>query len=150
MLKSEDPACYNKTNQVSKRLQFILRAKKLEPAYQSQTGNAGNSHGQGLVGSLNSYYSNGNNNSKKAIGIHRLARQQVCMYITLFCTFLCSHWTTTMWNFLISHFVEDANTRQWLSFSFSKRWYSPLEFTSRKICQQFWGIEWDGNKCDQV
>ena len=36
-----------------------------------------------------------------------------------FCTLLCRHCRTTTWNCLISRFVEDVNTRQLLSFSFS-------------------------------
>ena len=47
-----------------------------------------------------------------------LAKQQLCMRITLFCTFLCRHYTTTTWNFLISRFKEDVNTRQLFSFYF--------------------------------
>ena len=66
----------------------------------------------------------------------RLAKQQLCTYITLFCTFLCRHCTTTTWNCLFSCFVEDAsgNTRQ-LCFSFPELWYSLLEFNSCKIFQ---------------
>ena len=65
----------------------------------------------------------------------RQAKQQLCTCITLFFTFLCRRCTTTTWNCLISRFVEDGNTRQQLSFSFPKLWYSPLEFNSKKICQ---------------
>ena len=65
----------------------------------------------------------------------RLAKQQLCTCITLFCTFLSRRCTTTTWKCLISRFVEDGNTRQQLSFSFPELWYSPLEFNSRKICQ---------------
>ena len=58
-----------------------------------------------------------------------LAKQQLCTCITLFCTFLCSHCTTTTWKWLISRFVEDANTRQRLPFSFPELlkngWSSP-------------------------
>ena len=52
----------------------------------------------------------------------RLAKQQLCTCITLFCTFLCSHCTTTTWKCLISRFVKDVDTRQWLSFSFPELW----------------------------
>ena len=38
---------------------------------------------------------------KKKIHRSRLAKQQLCTCITLFCTFLC-RCTTTTWNFLIS------------------------------------------------
>ena len=64
----------------------------------------------------------------------RLAKQQICTCITLFSTFLCRHCTTTTWNFLFSRFVEDVNTRQRPSFSFTELRYSLLEFNSRKIC----------------
>ena len=59
--------------------------------------------------------------------------KQLRKCITLFCTFLCRHCTTTTWKCLISRFVEDVNTRQWLSFSFPELWCSLLEFNSRKI-----------------
>ena len=49
----------------------------------------------------------------------RLAKQQLCTCIMLFCTFLRSHCTTSTQKCLISHFVEDGNTKQQLSFSFS-------------------------------
>ena len=64
-----------------------------------------------------------------------LAKQQLCTCITLFCTFLCRRCTTTTWKCLISRFVEDRNTRQQFSFSFTELWYSPLEFNSKKIWQ---------------
>ena len=65
----------------------------------------------------------------------RLAKQQLCTCITLFCTFLCRHCTTTMWNVLIPPFLENMNTRPRLSFSFPELRYSLLEFNSRKYCQ---------------
>ena len=65
----------------------------------------------------------------------RLAKQPLCMCITL-CTFLRRHRTFTTWNFLISRFVEDVNTRQRISFfSFSELRYSLLELNSRENCQ---------------
>ena len=67
----------------------------------------------------------------------RLAKQQLCTCITLFCTFLCRHCTTTTWKCLISRFVENANTRQQLYFSFAELWYSLLEFNSRKKLPTF-------------
>ena len=73
----------------------------------------------------------------------RLAKQQLCTCITLFCTFLYRHCTTTAWNFLISPFLENMNTRQRLSFSFPELRYSLLEFNSRKIAN-IWRIERDG------
>ena len=63
----------------------------------------------------------------------RLAKQQLCTCIKLFCTFLCRHCTTRTWKCLISRFVEDGNTRQQLSFSFAELWYSPLESASKKL-----------------
>ena len=79
----------------------------------------------------------------------RLVKQQLCTCITLFCTFLCRHCTTTTWKCLISRFVENANTRQQLYFSFAELWYSLLEFNSRKNCQHLtnW-TRW--NKRDKV
>ena len=50
----------------------------------------------------------------------RLAKEKLCTCITLFYTFLCCRCMTTMWNCLIWRFVEDVNTRQWPSFSFSE------------------------------
>ena len=50
----------------------------------------------------------------------RLAKEKLCSCITLFYTFLCCRCMTTMWNCLIWRFVEDVNTRQWPSFSFSE------------------------------
>ena len=79
----------------------------------------------------------------------RLAKQQLCTCITLFCTFLCRRCTTTTWMCLISRFVEDVNTRQRLCFSFPELWYSLLEFNSSKIYQHLtnW-TRW--NKRDKV
>ena len=65
-----------------------------------------------------------------------------------FCTFLSCHCTTTAWNFLLSRFVEDRNTRKWHSFS-PELQYSRLEFNSKPIRQHFvtWG-RW--NKLDKI
>ena len=52
----------------------------------------------------------------------RLAKQQLCTCITLFCTFLCRRCTTTTWKCLISRFVEDVKTKQQLSFSLPELW----------------------------
>ena len=49
----------------------------------------------------------------------RLAKQQLCTCITLFCTFLCRCFTTTTLKCLISRFVEGVYTRQRLAFFFS-------------------------------
>ena len=62
----------------------------------------------------------------------RLAKQQLCTCITLFCTFRSRHCTTTTWKCLISRFVEEVNSRQQLSFSFPGHCgQSPLEFNSK-------------------
>ena len=66
----------------------------------------------------------------------RLAEQQLCTCITLFCTFLSRRCTATTWKCLISRFVEDGNIRRLLSFSFPELWYSPLEFNSKKVWQE--------------
>ena len=55
-----------------------------------------------------------------------MGKQQLCMYITLFCTFLCRHCTTITCKCLNSRFVEDGNIRQKLSFSFPEIWCIPL------------------------
>ena len=41
----------------------------------------------------------------------RLAKQQLCTCIALFCTFVCRHCTRTTWKCLISRFVENVNTQ---------------------------------------
>ena len=79
----------------------------------------------------------------------RLAKQQLCTCITLFCTFLSRRCTPTTWKCLISRFVEDGNTGQQLSFSFLELWHSPSELNSQKIadiCTNW--TRW--NKRDQV
>ena len=79
----------------------------------------------------------------------RLAKQQLCTCITLFCTFLSRSCTTTTWKCLISRFVEDGNTGQQLSFSFLELWHSPSELNCQKIaniCTNW--TRW--NKRDQV
>ena len=57
-----------------------------------------------------------NENGKKATPLDRqcnnLARE------SRFCTFLYRRCSTTTWNFLISRFIEDVDTRQRFSFSF--------------------------------
>ena len=42
-------------------------------------------------------------------------KQRLCTRITLFCTFLCRHCTTTTWKCLISRLVKDLN-KQWENF----------------------------------
>ena len=68
------------------------------------------------------------------------AETQLCKCITRFCTFLCRRCTSTKWKCLIPLLMEDANTRQRLSFFFPDLWYSPSEFNSRKISQHL--INW--------
>ena len=67
--------------------------------------------------------------------------KQLCTCITLFCTFLSRHCTTTTWKCLISRFVEDMNTRQRLYFPFPELRYSLLEFNSRKNCPHLAGLK---------
>ena len=90
--------------------------------------------------SLSNDDGDGNENSKKAKRF-RLAKQQLCTCITLFCTFVCRHRTTTTWKYLISRFVDNVNTRQ--------RLYSILEVNSAKNWQYLtnW-TRW--NKRDKV
>ena len=64
-----------------------------------------------ILGSLSNEDADGNENGKKAM-LFRLAKQQLCTCITLFCTFLCLHCSTTTLKCLNSRFVEDGNTRQ--------------------------------------
>ena len=82
----------------------------------------------------------------------RLAKQQLCTCVMLFCTFLCRQCTITTRNCLISRFSEDVNTvntRRRLFISFPEFWCSLLEFNSRKYCQHLtnW-MRW--NKRDRV
>ena len=81
----------------------------------------------------------------------RLAKQQLCTCITLFCTLLWRHCTTTTWNFLIPPFLGNVNTVRRLSFSFSelRYTYSLLESNSRKNCQNL--MDWTRwSNCDKV
>ena len=55
----------------------------------------------------------------------RLAKQQFCTCITLFCTFLCHRCTPKARNSLFSRFVEDVSLKQQFSFSFPELRYSP-------------------------
>ena len=93
------------------------------------------------LGSLTNDDGDGNANDKKALGF-RLAKQQLCTCITLFCTFLCRCCTTTTWNRLVSRFMEDVNTRQQFPFSFCDLRYSPLELTPEKF-PNVWQIKWN-------
>ena len=81
----------------------------------------------------------------------RLAKQQLCSCITLFCTFLCRSCTTTTWKCLLSRFVEDREHKKRKFFLLS--WTSMQSFRiqlQKKIqCQRLtnW-TEW--NKRDKV
>ena len=68
----------------------------------------------------------------------RLAKQQLCKSITLFCTFLYRHCTTTMWNYQISRFVEDGKKKTTtFFFSFPELWCSSLKFNFKKNLPTF-------------
>ena len=51
----------------------------------------------------------------------RLAKQQLCTCITLFCTYLCRRYMTSTWKCLISGFVEEGNRRQQLQSNLRSR-----------------------------
>ena len=109
-------------------------------AWDAQKNSGGNwswrhSFTRSLLGCLSNNDGDVNENGIKLSNRFRLAKQQLCTCITLFCTFLCRHCTTTTWKCLIERFVEDVYTRQRLSSSFSELRYSLLEFNSRKNCQ---------------
>ena len=53
----------------------------------------------------------------------RLAKQQLCTCITLFCTFLCRPCTNTTRKCLISRFMENVNKLLWNFLSHSERGY---------------------------
>ena len=54
----------------------------------------------------------------------KLRKRWLCTCITLFCTFLCSHYNVKMPYFMIC--------RGWEHSSFPELWYSPLEFNFKK------------------
>ena len=62
----------------------------------------------------------------------KLAKQQLCKCITLFCTFLCRICTTTTWNCLILLFREEVNKRR-RTYSLSKLEYGSYKFNSRSV-----------------
>ena len=80
----------------------------------------------------------GNENGKKN-NRFKLAKQQLCTCITLFCTFLSRRCKSATWNFLISRarFMELMNTAQEFSFSFCKLRYGPFGFNPRQFRQDF-------------
>ena len=59
-----------------------------------------------VLGTLRSDDGDGNGNATKPIGLIT-KKQQFCTCITLFCTFLCRHCTTTTWKF---HVVQRKYT----------------------------------------
>ena len=63
-----------------------------------------------VLGTLRSNDGDGNGNATKAIGLS--SKQQFCTCITLFCTFLCRHCTTTTWKCLISRCTEEVHKRR--------------------------------------
>ena len=95
-----------------------------------------------VLGTLRSDYSDGNENVIKPVcQIHKTITPQV-HYAFLYISF-CRHCSPTTWNFLVSRFMEDVNSRQQFSFSFSDLRYSPLESTPEKF-PNIWQIEWNG------
>ena len=69
----------------------------------------------------------------------KLAKQQLCMGITLFCTFLCRRCRTTTWKCLISRFDEAVKTKQRLFSSFPEL-CSLLDLTPEKFVN-IWRIK---------
>ena len=63
----------------------------------------------------------------------RLAKQQLCTCIMLFCTFLYRPCTATTWKCPTASFREDVNKRRRISFSLSKLEWVPQEINSREI-----------------
>ena len=72
----------------------------------------------------------GNKNVKKAIGLLRKTTNLHC--ITLFCTFLCRHCTTTTWKCLTARFMEDVNKRRRIFLCLSKPEHGPQETNPEK------------------
>ena len=84
-----------------------------------------------------------NENGKKT-NRFRLAKQQLCTYITLFCTFRNRRCMTTIWKCLISRFFEDGNTKQQFPFSFPELFNTVLSNSTPKKFANIWRIKWDG------
>ena len=63
-------------------------------------------------------------------------KQRLCTRITLFCTFLCRHCTTTTWKCLISRFVKDVN-KQWQNSFSSWTWIWLIEIQLQKSLLAF-------------
>ena len=87
------------------------------------------------LGSLSNDDGDVNENEKKATGLDGQSKLNFARASRLFVHFFARRCTTTMWQCLISRFVEHVNTRQRLSLSFPELSCRLLEFNSRKICQ---------------
>ena len=86
------------------------------------------------LGSLSNDDGDGNEDGKKAIGL--ISKTTTLHVHHAFCTFLCRRCcTTTTRKCLISRSVEEANTRQRLSFSFPELWYSLQNSTTKKFAK---------------
>ena len=88
----------------------------------------------GKIGNLSNNDGVSNENRRQKCNRFRLAKQQLCTSITLFCTFLSLRRTTTTWKYPIWRFIAGRNIRQQLCFSFPELWYSSLEFNCKKNC----------------
>ena len=105
----KNTACFKKSTPVSSRdLKIYTTTSKWIFLQLTKTSSVSNDHGDVKE------------NGKKAIGLD--GKKQLCACVTLFCTFLSRHCTTSTWKWLTSRFVEDGNTRQQLSFSFPELW----------------------------
>ena len=85
-----------------------------------------------VLGTLRSDDGDGNGNATKTIGLIT-KKQQFCACITLFCTFLCPHCTTTKWKCLISHCTEKVHKRRRDFLSLSALGYGTYEFNFRMV-----------------
>ena len=73
----------------------------------------------------------------------QISKTTLCMYITLFCTFLNHRCTTETWKCLISCFFVDRNTRQQLSFPFLN-FDTVLKNSTPKNIANIWRLKQDG------
>ena len=81
-------------NNLSEKAKADTRTLRDMPGRDIHYNRNGRFHTREVLGTLRSEDGDGNGNATKAIGL-LLAKQQFCRYITLFCTFLCRHCTTT-------------------------------------------------------
>ena len=86
-----------------------------------------------IIGSLSNDDGDGNENGKKSSRFQLGKKNNFARASRFFVHFFA----------VISPLVEDMNTRQRPSFSFSDLWCSPLEFNSKKVAN-IWRIERDG------